>query len=53
MFNRFSRRKFVKLTGGFAAGCAAAGSLPLINLLRANAQNSTGYKVVGYFSNWA
>lgn len=53
MFDRLSRRQFIKLTGGFIAGTAAAGSLPLINVLRANAQNSTGYKVVGYFSNWA
>ena len=49
MFDHLSRRQFVKLTGGFVAGTAAAGSLPLIDLLPVNAQN-TGYKFVGYFN---
>lgn len=52
MSNGFSRREFVKFTGGVIAGTAAAGSLPLINFLTANAQN-TEYKVVGYFENWS
>ncbi|ACC85389.1 glycosyl hydrolase family 18 protein [Nostoc punctiforme] len=53
MSNRFSRRKFVKFAGGVIAGSAAVGSAPLVNLLAANAQSSTGYKVVGYFENWS
>jgi len=53
MFDEISRRQFVKLTGGFVVGAAAAGSTPLINVLTANAQNSTGYKIVGYFENWS
>ncbi|MFN6536198.1 MAG: glycosyl hydrolase family 18 protein [Nostoc sp. EkiNYC01] len=53
MSNRFSRRQFVKFAGGVVAGSAAVGSAPLVNLLAANAQNSGGYKVVGYFENWS
>ncbi|MBE9001868.1 glycoside hydrolase [Nostoc sp. LEGE 12447] len=53
MFDGFSRRQFVKLSGSIVAGTAAAGSVPLVNFLAANAQNSTGYKIVGYFENWS
>lgn len=50
MFDSLSRRQFVKLTGGFAAGTIAVTTL---SCLRANSQGATNYKVVGYFSNWA
>ncbi|MEH1941725.1 MAG: phosphatidylinositol-specific phospholipase C domain-containing protein [Nostoc sp.] len=53
MFDRLSRRQFVKITGGFVTGVTAAGSAPLIEILRANAANQAGYKVVGYFENWS
>lgn len=56
MFDGLSRREFIKVTGGFAAGAAAAGSAPLIETLTAQALSSTSkkvYKFVGYFGNWA
>lgn len=56
MLDRISRRQFVKLTGGFAVGAAAAGSTPLIEPFTAQALSGASekvYKVVGYFGNWA
>ncbi len=53
MFDGLSRRQFVKVTGGFVAGAAAAGSAPLIEILTAQAQSSTSKRFVAYFSNWA
>ncbi len=53
MSNSIPRRQFIKLSGGFAIGAAAATSAPLIELLAANAQGASGYKIVGYFENWS
>ena len=55
MFDGLSRREFIKVTGGFAAGAAAAVSAPLIETLTAQALSSTSkrYKFVGYYGNWA